>query len=180
MIIKVCGMRDADNIRAVEALGIDCMGFIFWPKSARYVGAKPAYLPQNCLRTGVFVDAASEDIAAAAESFGLDVIQLHGSESPGQITQIRELTAARKLRFVKSISIMSAEDLGVTADYESVCDAFLFDTKGNSPAATGSSSTGACWTATTAVCHSCSAAASARTMRSASRHSGLRNASAST
>lgn len=137
MIIKVCGMRDADNIRAVEALGIDCMGFIFWPKSARYVGAKPAYLPQNCLRTGVFVDADSEDIAAAAESFGLDVIQLHGSESPGQITQIRELTAARKLRFVKSISVMSAVDLAVTAAYESVCDAFLFDTKGKLPGGNG-------------------------------------------
>ena len=47
MIIKVCGMRDAENIRAVEALGIDVMGFIFWKPSSRYVGAKPAYLPEN-------------------------------------------------------------------------------------------------------------------------------------
>ena len=137
MIIKVCGMRDADNIRAVEALGIDCMGFIFWPKSARYVGGVPAYLPKACLRAGVFVDAAPKDIAEAAEAFDLDVIQLHGSESPQQIQQIRELMAPRKLRFVKSISVMQAEDLAQTAAYDGVCDAFLFDTKGKLPGGNG-------------------------------------------
>ena len=65
MIIKVCGMRDADNIRAVEALGIDLMGFIFWPHSSRYVGPKPSYLPENCQRVGVFVDASVQDILTA-------------------------------------------------------------------------------------------------------------------
>ena len=69
MIIKVCGMRDAENIRAVEALGIDVMGFIFWKPSSRYVGEKPAYLPENCRRAGVFVDASVEDILAAVEDF---------------------------------------------------------------------------------------------------------------
>ena len=53
-LIKVCGMRDAENIREVEALGIDLMGFIFWPKSSRYVSERPAYLPQQCqARRGV-------------------------------------------------------------------------------------------------------------------------------
>ena len=41
MMIKVCGMRETDNIRDVEALGIDMMGFIFWPKSSRYVSQRP-------------------------------------------------------------------------------------------------------------------------------------------
>ena len=54
-IVKVCGMRDADNIRQVEALGIDWMGFIFWPKSSRYVAEMPSYLPTKCKRVGVFV-----------------------------------------------------------------------------------------------------------------------------
>ena len=49
-------MRDAENIREVEALGIDLMGFIFWPKSSRYVSERPAYLPTKCKRVGVFVD----------------------------------------------------------------------------------------------------------------------------
>ena len=56
MMIKVCGMRDAENIREVEALGIDLMGFIFWPKSSRYVNERPAYLPRNTKRVGVFVN----------------------------------------------------------------------------------------------------------------------------
>ena len=47
MTIKVCGMRDAENIREVEALGIDMMGFIFWPKSKRYVSEKPEQVHGN-------------------------------------------------------------------------------------------------------------------------------------
>ena len=54
MIIKVCGMREAENIREVEALGIDLMGFIFWEKSSRYISKRPAYLPTKCKRVGVF------------------------------------------------------------------------------------------------------------------------------
>ena len=46
MMIKVCGMRDADNIQAVEQLGIDWMGMIFWPKSSRFVTDVPSYLPK--------------------------------------------------------------------------------------------------------------------------------------
>ena len=52
MIIKVCGMRDGDNIREVEQLSIDWMGFIFYPKSSRYVSEVPAYLPTKCKRVG--------------------------------------------------------------------------------------------------------------------------------
>ena len=65
MIIKVCGMREAENIREVEGLGIDLIGFIFWPKSSRYVSERPAYLPTNCKRVGVFVD---EDIEVVKAS----------------------------------------------------------------------------------------------------------------
>ena len=54
--VKVCGMREAENIREVEALGVDLMGFIFWPKSSRYVSERPDYLPTKCKRVGVFVD----------------------------------------------------------------------------------------------------------------------------
>ena len=47
-LIKVCGMRDAENIREVEALGVDMMGFIFWPKSSRYVSKCPNYCRGVC------------------------------------------------------------------------------------------------------------------------------------
>ena len=62
LIIKVCGMREASNIRDIEALGIDWLGLIFWPKSSRYVSERPDYLPRNAKRVGVFVDEAPEKI----------------------------------------------------------------------------------------------------------------------
>ena len=87
MIIKVCGMREAENIREVEQCSIDWMGFIFWPKSSRFVSQVPAYLPEHCQRVGVFVDASIGDIMSAVDSFALNYIQLHGQESPSYIIQ---------------------------------------------------------------------------------------------
>ena len=135
MMIKVCGMRDPENIRAVEALGIDLMGFIFWPPSSRYVGEKPSYLPENCRRVGVFVDAALLDILAAVKDFHLDVVQLHGHETPDAITALKDRLPA--VRIVKSLAVTGPEDLAQAAAYEDVCDAFLFDTKGPLPGGNG-------------------------------------------
>ena len=135
MIIKVCGMREPENIRAVEALGIDLMGFIFWPSSSRYVGEKPSYLPRNCRRVGVFVDAALPDILAAGEDFRLDVIQLHGHESPEAIAALKARIPG--VRVVKSLAVAGPDDLEQTEAYADVCDAFLFDTKGRLPGGNG-------------------------------------------
>ena len=139
MIIKVCGMRDAENIRAVEALGIDWMGFIFWPHSSRYVGRRPSYLPENCRRVGVFVDAPAQDILDAVKDFRLDVIQLHGQEIPEAIAVLKERAATLNpaIRIVKSLSVKDAGDLAQAGAYEGVCDAFLFDTKGRLPGGNG-------------------------------------------
>ena len=81
-------MHEADNIRAVEALGIDMMGFIFWPKSSRYVSQRPDYLPKHVKRVGVFVDEDPEQVRRLADDYGLDYIQLHGHESPDYIRAI--------------------------------------------------------------------------------------------
>ena len=135
MIIKVCGMCEPENIRAVEALGVDLMGFIFWPPSSRYVGEKPSYLPENCRRVGVFVDAAPEDILAAVRDFRLDVLQLHGHETREAVAALKERLPA--VRIVKSLAVKGPEDLEQAAAYEDVCDAFLFDTKGKLPGGNG-------------------------------------------
>ena len=67
MIVKVCGMRDAENIRQVDELRhVDWMGFIFFPRSPRHVSEVPTYLPQHSKRVGVFVNAPVEDIASRA------------------------------------------------------------------------------------------------------------------
>ena len=128
MIIKVCGMREADNIREVEQLGIDLMGFIFWPKSSRYVSERPDYLPERCKRVGVFVDEAPEQIKRIAGDYTLDYIQLHGHETPEQISHLLPLASHRSL--IKAFNIATAADFAVTKAYEGVVDCFLFDTKG--------------------------------------------------
>lgn len=126
-------MRDADNIRQVEALGIDWMGFIFWPKSSRYVAEIPSYLPTKCKRVGVFVDASIGDVMTIAEQYQLDIIQLHGQESPSYITQlISHLSRLRNVKIIKAFNIATAIDFEATKRYEDYVDYFLFDTKGKS------------------------------------------------
>ena len=128
MIVKVCGMREAENIRAVEALGVDWMGFIFWEHSSRCVSQRPAYLPEKAKRVGVFVDAPLDVVCQRVEAFGLDVVQLHGSESPAFLHDLRSLCDARLL-IVKAFSIATRDDLLQTSFYEGLADYFLFDTK---------------------------------------------------
>lgn len=82
-IIKVCGMREAENIQDVEAIeGIDMLGFIFYPKSPRCVYELPAYLPTHARRVGVFVNEDKQVVSMYADRFGLNDVQLHGNESP--------------------------------------------------------------------------------------------------
>ena len=136
MIIKVCGMREAENIREVEALGIDMMGFIFWPKSSRYVSERPAYLPTQCKRVGVFVNEDAETIKRIAEDYDLDYIQLHGSESPEQISHLLTLSPPH-LSVIKAFNIATAADFEATKPYEGLVDYFLFDTKAQLPGGSG-------------------------------------------
>ena len=134
-MIKVCGMREAENIREVEALGIDMMGFIFWPKSSRYVSERPEYLPKHVKRVGVFVNEDPEQVKRLAADYRLDYIQLHGQESPEQISHLSPLTS--HLSIIKAFNIATAEDLLQTQPYECLADLFLFDTKGKSVGGNG-------------------------------------------
>ena len=124
-------MRDAENICQVEALGIDMMGFIFYPKSSRYVSKHPEYLPTKCKRVGVFVDEDIEQVKHIAEEFALDLIQLHGSESPEYAQRLRDW------KVIKAFNIATKEDLEATKPYEGLVDYFLFDTKGKSAGGNG-------------------------------------------
>ena len=135
-LIKVCGMRNADNIREVEALGIDLMGFIFWPKSSRSVSELPSYLPTKCKRVGVFVDASISDIMTTADTYKLDFIQLHGQESPSFITQLRPRLPIG-VKMIKALNIATANDLDKAIQYEGIADYLLFDTKGKSVGGNG-------------------------------------------
>ena len=124
-------MRETDNIRDVETLDIDMMGFIFWPKSSRYVSLRPDYLPKHVKRVGVFVDEEPEQVKRLADDYGLDYIQLHGHESPEYIFQLGGL------HIIKAFNISTVEDLLQTQPYEGLVDYFLFDTKGKSVGGNG-------------------------------------------
>ena len=135
-LVKVCGMRNAENIRDVEALGIDMMGFIFYPKSSRYVSARPAYLPQKCKRVGVFVNATIDDIRQHIADYSLDIVQLHGHESTDSIRSLRSL-CGDVISIIKAFNIATKEDLSATTPYAGLVDYFLFDTKGPSVGGNG-------------------------------------------
>ena len=123
MIVKVCGMREADNIREVEKLA-DWLGLIFWPKSKRYVSTKPAYLPTQAKRVGVFVDEEAGRVMQIADDYGLNLIQLHGHESPEYLSMLKGY------RIIKAFNIAIPSDFMDTTPYEGLADYFLFDTKG--------------------------------------------------
>ena len=131
MIVKVCGMRDEENIRQVEALGIDLMGFIFWPRSSRYVAERPSYLPTRCKHVGVFVDEEIETLKRIADDYALDVIQLHGHETPAYVAQLQGRSV------IKAFNVATAADFVQTKDYAGLADCFLFDTKGKAVGGNG-------------------------------------------
>ena len=155
LIIKVCGMRDEENIKAVSALDIDMMGFIFYPKSPRYVsqissraGIIPDYSQErieqltkkstnaNCdhqpLRVGVFVDDMPQNIVTRIYNFNLDLVQLHGEESPVMIENLKRTLVpdiAPHIRIIKALPIADKDDFQRAGQYEGIVDFFLFDTK---------------------------------------------------
>ena len=121
-------MRDAENIHAVDGLPIDLMGFIFWPKSSRYVSERPSYLPTHCKRVGVFVDATIDEIKQKVEEYHLDFVQLHGHETPEYIQQLRPF-CGDSIAIIKAISVSNSKDIATYKNYKGLVDYFLFDTK---------------------------------------------------
>ena len=132
-------MREAENIRELEAQGVDLMGFIFWPKSSRYVSERPAYLPTKCKRVGVFVDERIEEVQRIAKEYALDFIQLHGHETPDYIHQLDDPLSIIncQLSIIKAFNIATADDFAACIPYEGLVDYFLFDTKGKSVGGNG-------------------------------------------
>ena len=152
MKIKVCGMRNAGNIAELQKLDIDFMGFIFWPKSPRYVQQIPSRaglipdLPsldgerikksethdKRILTVGVFVDDMPQNIVTRVYNYHLDYVQLHGSESAVMIDNLRRTLIpdiAPNIKIIKALSIKDKSDLEKWHEYDGHVDMFLFDTK---------------------------------------------------
>jgi phosphoribosylanthranilate isomerase len=137
MKIKVCGMKFTENIRQVANLKPDYMGFIFYTKSKRNVESNLDEQFLNSLNTinrvGVFVNQEVEFIIEQAQRFGFKYIQLHGDESPEVCKKLK----VEGLKVIKAFSVDESFDFSVTKPYKTVCDFFLFDTKGDNYGGTG-------------------------------------------
>jgi len=135
MIIKVCGMREESNIRAVEQLDIDWMGFIFYSGSPRYAGEKLTCIPRKVKRVGVFVNEELKIVRERALQNRLHIIQLHGGESPAYCKGLQEagFTVLKSFGIETDKPFPSAE----VQRYQDCCDYFLFDAKSPKHGGTG-------------------------------------------
>jgi phosphoribosylanthranilate isomerase len=127
MKLKVCGLNYFENIQAVESLsGVNYTGFIFVstsPRNALHLNQLPA---KNAMviRVGVFINATVEEIQQKILAFDLDVIQLHGNESPEFCKEVRSFS-----KVFKAFGIETVQDLEILKEYDEVCDAFVLDKK---------------------------------------------------
>ena len=136
MKLKICGMKYPDNILQVGSLLPDYMGFIFWEKSARYFDGALPNLPQNIKKTGVFVNASQEDIVSKLSQYDLQSVQLHGHESVAFCLELKE-HLGNTIEIIKVFSVDAEFDFNQLIPFETVCDYFLFDTKGKLPGGNG-------------------------------------------
>lgn len=128
MEIKVCGMREPENIQALmDQIQPDWMGLIFYPKSPRYVSDQgdPKLKELPVRKVGVFVNETAEGILKKVQEFDLSAIQLHGNESPDFVQKLRLKTNAE---LWKVISVGGQIDWKTLEGYLPHVDRFLFDT----------------------------------------------------
>ena len=130
MKIKVCGMRNTDNIKDLSALLPDYIGFIFYPKSKRYVNDKLdlnviASLHRRILKVGVFVNSELSELIDIYQKYKLDIVQLHGNESVDYCKQL----AIQDISVIKAFGVSDDFDFDETVAYKPFCKYFLFDTK---------------------------------------------------
>ncbi len=136
MKIKVCGMRDAENISELIKLKLDFIGFIFYNKSKRFVADFPQVkFPSTIKKVGVFVNESMEVILEKVKKYQLDIVQLHGNETSEYCIEIKKrhselVSESYSIEIIKAFSIDENFDFHSMAEYENSCNYFLFDTKG--------------------------------------------------
>ncbi|AXC49761.1 phosphoribosylanthranilate isomerase [Paracoccus suum] len=129
--IKFCGLsRPADVAAALDAGG-RYLGFVFFPRSPRAItptvaAALIADVPPGIARVGLFVDPNDATLDLALAEAGLDIIQLHGSESPARVAEVRARTG---LPVMKAVGLAVADDLAQLRLYGTVADLLLVDAK---------------------------------------------------
>jgi phosphoribosylanthranilate isomerase len=131
-------MRDPENIRAVCALNPDYLGFIFYPKSKRFIADKEAkklngVVPGNIKKVGVFVNELFPDIVRRINLLGLEFVQLHGDEPVEYCAELKSID----IKVIKSFGVDDKFDFRKVEPYLMYCDYLLFDTKSTAFGGTG-------------------------------------------
>lgn len=128
------------NTDEVAALQPDYLGFIFWEPSPRYFNLGSPDDTTVSKKVGVFVDAPIEDIILQVFEHDLDAVQLHGEEDYEYCARLKEIISANKfykVELIKAFAINESFNFESLAPYETICDYFLFDTRGEIPGGTG-------------------------------------------
>lgn len=136
MKLKICGMKL--NTTEVALLQPDYLGFIFYAGSPRFYDQESIEkLPENVKKVGVFVKETFNKVYSKIEQFDLNVIQLHGGESAGYCSGLKNKIGSKKIEIWKVFSIKDNFDFSVLEEYEPYVDKFLFDTKGENKGGNG-------------------------------------------
>lgn len=130
MKLKVCGMRDGQNIKDLLSLKPDFIGFIFYEKSPRFVGDELdadllKVFPSEVKKVGVFVNAELNEVKSKVDEYALDYVQLHGDES---VEYVADLFAVG-IKVIKVFSVGEDFDFEKFKGFNPFVDFFLFDTK---------------------------------------------------
>jgi phosphoribosylanthranilate isomerase len=128
---KICGLTTPEAVETAIDHGASHIGLVFFAKSPRNIAPEAAgrlsrLAAGRVVRTGLIVDESDERIAAILEACPLDLLQLHGQETPERVAEIRRKFG---LPVMKVLQIGTAEDLARASSYESVADRLLFDAK---------------------------------------------------
>ena len=142
--IKVCGMTDINQAGALEAMGVDYIGFIFYVPSKRYVlnslqlSDLKSFTPAQAKKVGVFVNEPIESIVNIIAAAGIDMAQLHGDEEVEYFRELKEKLVESNMHHVKLIKVFRVGDkMPKIAPFENLADYYLFDTDSKMYGGTG-------------------------------------------
>ncbi len=129
VLVKICGLNEPGPVAAAIGAGADMVGFVFFPPSPRAITIDKAVtlvagVPAGVDRVGLFVNPSNDDLDDVLGVVALDLVQLHGDESPARVREIRNHT---KLPVIKALKVGSAADIDRARDYDGIVDWLMFD-----------------------------------------------------
>ena len=136
--IKVCGMTLPEQVNALDEMGVDLAGFIFYPKSPRYMREKLSpekfkRIGGRIAKVGVFVNTPYEELMQTVDDYRLDMVQLHGDETPFFCERV-----ANYVSVIKAFRLADNDPIDwITRPFQDTCDMFMFDTMGSGYGGTG-------------------------------------------